>query len=74
MRPNPTLISLYRNPQGAEKVPTKLNQEMMAQALDVEKIIVAGAMYNTAAPGDTVTLDWIFGKHMVRLRRPAWNV
>lgn len=64
MRLNPTIISLYRNPQGAEKVPTKLNKEMMAQALDVDRIIVAGAMYNTAAPGDTVTLDWIFGKSM----------
>lgn len=64
LRINPQLISLYRNPQGSEKVPTKLNEQMIAQALDVEKIIVAGAMYNTAAPGDTVTLDWIFGKSM----------
>lgn len=64
LRINPQLISLFRNPQGAEKVPTKLNEQMIAQALDVEKIMVAGAMYNTAAPGDTVTLDWIFGKSM----------
>jgi hypothetical protein len=64
MRINPQLISLYRNPQGSERVPTKLNEQMIAQALDVEKIIVAGAMYNTAAPGQTVTLDWIFGKSM----------
>jgi len=64
MRLNPTLISLYRNPQGAEKVPTKLNVQMLAQALDVERIIVAGAMYNKAQPGATVDLDWIFGKSM----------
>lgn len=64
LRINPQLISLFRNPQGAEKVPTKLNEQMIAQALDVEKIMVAGAMYNTAAPGDTVKLDWIFGKSM----------
>jgi hypothetical protein len=64
LRLNPTLISLYRNPQGSEKVPTKLNEQMIAQALDVEKIIVAGAMYNKAQPGATVDLDWIFGKSM----------
>jgi hypothetical protein len=64
LRLNPTLISMYRNPQGAEKVPTKLNVEMMAQALDVEEIIIAGAMYNIAAPDDEVVLDWIFGKSM----------
>ncbi len=62
MRINEQLISIFRNPQGAEKVPTKLNEEMIAQALDVDKIIVAGAMYNKAAPGATVDLDWIFGK------------
>lgn len=64
LRINPQLISMYRNPQGAAKVPTKLNEDMIAQALDIDKIIVARAMYNTAAPGDTVSLDWIFGKHM----------
>lgn len=62
LRINPQLISLFRNPQGAEKVPTKLNEQMIAQALDIDKVIVAGAMYNTAPPGDTVALDWIFGK------------
>jgi hypothetical protein len=62
LRINAQLISLYRNPQGSEKVPTKLNEQMIAQALDVDRIIVAGAMYNTAAPGATVALDWIFGK------------
>jgi len=64
LRINPQLISLFRNPQGAEKVPTKLNEQMIAQALDVDRIIVASAMYNTAAPGATVSLDWIFGKSM----------
>ena len=64
LRLNPTLISLYRNPQGAEEVPTKLNERMIAQALDVDpnNFIVAGAMYNKAQPGGTVDLDWIFGK------------
>lgn len=64
LRLNPTLISLYRNPQGAEEVPTKLNERMIAQALDVDpkNFIVAGAMYNKAQPGATVDLDWIFGK------------
>ncbi len=64
LRINPQLISLYRNPQGAEKVPTKLNEQMIAQALDIDKVIVARAMKNTAAPGDTVALDWIFGKSL----------
>jgi len=62
VRINEQLISMYRNPQGAEKVPTKLNEQMIAAALDVDNIIVAGAMYNKSAPGDTVDLDWIFGK------------
>ena len=62
LRLNPTLIAMFRNPQGAEKSPTRLNEDMIAQALDIEKIIVARAMYNTAAPGATVDLDWIFGK------------
>lgn len=62
MRINPQLISLYRNPQGSEKVPTKLNEQMIAQALDIEKIIVAGAMYNTTPNASTCTLDWVFGK------------
>jgi hypothetical protein len=62
MRINSQLISMYRNPQGADKVPTKLNEQMIAQALDIDKVIVAKAMYNTAKPGDTVSLDWIFGK------------
>jgi hypothetical protein len=64
MRINNQLISLYRNPQGADKVPTKLNEQMIAQALDIDNVLVAKAMYNTAAPGDTVALDWIFGKHI----------
>lgn len=64
LRVNSELIALFRNPQGAEKSPTRLNKEMMAMALDVDKIIVAGAVYNTAAPGATCTLDWIFGKHL----------
>lgn len=64
LRINPQLISLYRNPQGADRVPTKLNEEMIATALDVDRILVARAMYNTSAPGATVSLDWIFGKHM----------
>lgn len=62
LRINPQLISLYRNPQGSDKVPTKLNEQMIATALDVDRIIVARAMKNTAALGDTVVLDWIFGK------------
>jgi hypothetical protein len=64
LRINPQLISMFRNPQGSEKVPTKLNEQMIAQALDVDNILVGKAMYNTAAPGATVSLDWIFGKHM----------
>jgi hypothetical protein len=64
LRINSQLMSLFRNPQASEKVPEKLNEQMLARALDVEKIIVAGAMYNTAAPDKTVELDWIFGKHM----------
>jgi len=62
MRINPQLISLYRNPQGSDKSPTKLNEQMIATALDIDRIVVAKAMYNTAAPGATVSLDWIFGK------------
>jgi len=64
LRINPQLISLFRNPQAAEKVPTKLNEQMIAQALDVDQIIVASAMYNKSPPGSEVELDWIFGKHM----------
>jgi hypothetical protein len=64
LRINNQLISLYRNPQGAEKVPTKLNEQMIATALDIDNVLVARAMYNTAASGDTVALDWVFGKHI----------
>lgn len=64
LRINNQLVSLYRNPQGAEKVPTKLNEQMIATALDIDNILVARAMYNKSAPGDTVALDWIFGKHI----------
>jgi hypothetical protein len=62
LRLNPTLISMFRNPQAAEKSPTRLNEAQIAQALDIDKIIVARAMYNTANSGSTVSLDWIFGK------------
>jgi len=64
LRINPQLISLFRNPQGAEKVPTKINEQMIAQALDVDNIIVAGAMYNTTPTASPCTLDWVFGKGM----------
>jgi len=64
LRINPQLVSLFRNPQGAEKSPTKLNENMIAQALDVDNIIVAGAMYNTTPTASTCTLDWVFGKDM----------
>lgn len=66
LRINEQLVSLYRNPQAAEKSPTRLNEAMIARALDIEpnNFIVAGAMYNKAAPGEAVDLDWIFGKGM----------
>lgn len=64
MRINPQLISLFRNPQGSEKVPTKLNKEMIAQALDIDNILIGEAMYNTTPTAPTCTLDWVFGKHM----------
>ena len=62
LRIHPQLTNLYRNPQGNEQVPTKLNEQMLAVALDLDKIIVGKAMYNTAAPGATANLDWVFGK------------
>jgi hypothetical protein len=62
LRINPQLMSLYRNPQAADKSPTKLNEDMVATALDIDRLVVARAMYNTAKTGDTVSLDWIFGK------------
>jgi hypothetical protein len=65
LRIHPQLTNLYRNPQGADKAPTKLNEAMLAQALDLDKIIVGKAMYNTAAPGATASLDWVFGKHIL---------
>lgn len=64
LRINPQLISLYRNPQASDKVPTKLNENMIAQALDVDKLMVAGAMYNSTPTASTCTLDWVFGKDM----------
>lgn len=64
LRINEQLNSLYRNPQGDENVPTKLNEQMIARALDVNKIIVARAMYDTTPTASTCSLDWVFGNGM----------
>ena len=64
LRIHPQLTNLFRNPQGAQSVPTKLNEQMLAQALDMDKILIGKAMYNTAADNVTPALDWIFGKKL----------
>ncbi len=64
LRINSQLISMYRNPQGAESVPVVLEEAHVARALGIDKLIVARAMYNKNKPGDTVDLDWIFGKSL----------
>ena len=63
LRIHPELTNLFRNPQAAMAVPTKLNEQLLAQALDVDRILVGRSMYNTAPPDAPVSLDWIWGKH-----------
>lgn len=61
LRIHPQLTNLFRNPQAADRVPVKLNEQMVATALDVDQLFVAGAMYNKSPPGKEVELDWVFG-------------
>lgn len=65
LRIHPQIISLYRNPQGADKAPVRVSADMIARALDIapDKFLIAGAMKNTSAVGAAnPVLDWIFGK------------
>lgn len=64
LRIHPQLIQWYQTGANTIKNITELNEAALAQALGIDKIMVGRSMYNTAKPGDTVSLSWIFGKHM----------
>ena len=64
LRIHPQLIQWYQTGANAIRNITELNEEALARALGIDKILVGKAMYNTSAPGSEVVLDWIFGKHL----------
>jgi len=64
LRIHPQLIQWYQATAEGVRTITELNEQKLAQALGLDKIMVGKAMYNTAKPGAAVDLDWIFGKHL----------
>jgi len=64
LRIHPQLIQWYQTGANTVRSITELNEEALAKALGIDRILVGKAMYNTAKPDDDVALDWIFGKHM----------
>jgi hypothetical protein len=59
LRDNAEIRNLLRYTQGAA-IPTP---SLLAQILDVERVLVASAVYNAAASGATEDTDFIAGKH-----------
>ncbi|MHB8123492.1 MAG: hypothetical protein ACYDG4_15215 [Desulfuromonadaceae bacterium] len=67
LRIHPQLIQWYQSQYNPSLKLTELNEQFVAQALGVDKILVGRGMYATTPEGEpvaTIDLDWIYGKHL----------
>lgn len=67
LRIHPQLIQWYQSQYNPSMKLTELNEQFVAQALGVDRILVGRGMYATSVEGEdvaSITLDWIYGKHL----------
>lgn len=65
----PVFNKLKNHPDLIERIKytgnKQLTTQLMAELFDVEKVLIAGAGYNTAKEGQTESMGYIWGKHIV---------
>lgn len=72
LRKHPLIIDRIKYTMGGGALSANITPKLLAQAFDIEEVVVAKAVYNTAAEGITGSYSFIVGKHaLLAYRAPA---
>lgn len=72
LRKHPLVIDRIKYTMGGGALAARITPALLAAAFDVEEVVVAKAVYNTAAEGLTGSYSFIIGKHaLLAYRAPA---
>lgn len=72
LRKHPLVIDRVKYTMGGGAMASNITPDLLAQAFDVEEILVSKAVYNTAAEGATGSYSFIVGKNaLLCYRAPA---
>jgi hypothetical protein len=72
LRKHPLVIDRIKYTMGGGAMSANITPALLAAAFDVEEVVVAKAVYNTAAEGLTGSYSFIVGKHaLLAYRAPA---